>query len=304
MAIKGKGRTKQGRRTVTRGPRPGYVEPPKPLFQRTWVRVTAIAFLVVAVVAIVLSLVLIKQSNDRKDKAADLAHEKQGRVQRYAGPVIQYLQGVAQPLGGGTQVTAFPNLPQNLADLQSGKLTPEDAITEAKNQANNARVAAKNIGALDAANIVSGFPDLLDLIDSQTELKNSLLAYQQIYRQMRAAAETSDQDQRAEFLGSAGALVPVAAELFGDGYQKLVNAQIDVNLPPNVFPPPPPSPTPSAPPSPEPSASAPASPEPSASAPPEPSKSAGSGGGKGNGNGSGGKKGSGGSSPKASASAG
>src|SRR4051794_31134800 len=104
MAIKGKGRAKAGRRTVTRGPRPGYVEPPKPLYQRTWFRATAIGVLVLAVVAIVLSIVLITQSNNRKEKAAALAHTKQGNVQKIVGPVTQYLQAVAEPLGGGTQV--------------------------------------------------------------------------------------------------------------------------------------------------------------------------------------------------------
>ena len=89
MAIKGKGKAKQGRRAVTKGPRPGYVEPPKPLFRRTWFRVSALVFLIVAVAAIVTSFILIKQSNDRKDKAADLAHKQQGQVQQYAGPVIQ-----------------------------------------------------------------------------------------------------------------------------------------------------------------------------------------------------------------------
>src|SRR3954471_7259357 len=308
MAIKGKGKPKQGRRAVARGPRPGYVEPPKPLFQRTWFRVSALVFLVLAAAAIIVSLVLIKQSNDRKDKAAELAHEKQGRVQQYAGPVIQYLQGVAQPLGGGTQVAAFPNLAQNLADLKSGTLKPEDAIAEAKNKANNARVAAQNLDRLNATKIVSGFPDLLDLLDSKTELKNSLLLYRQLYVQMRLAAETSDKVQRDALIDSAQATIPAANELFTDGYQKLVNAQIAVNLPPNVFPVPQPTPTPTAaPPTTAPPTTAPTSPEPSpsSSASPEPTKSAGGGngggnGGNGNGGGGGGKKGT----PKASASAG
>ena len=120
---------------------------------------------------------------------------------------------------------------------------------------------------------MSGFPDLLDLLDSKTELKNSLLMYRQLYVQLRLAAETSDKVQRDALIDSAQATIPAASGLFTDGYQKLVNAQIAVNLPPNVFPRPSRAATPTA----APPTTAPASPEPSASASasPEPSGSAG-----------------------------
>jgi uncharacterized membrane protein YgcG len=303
MAIKGKGRTKQGRRTVTRGPRPGYVEPPKPLVKRTWFRVTVIAILAIGAVAIVASLILIKQSNDRKEAKADLLHRQQGRVQQYAGPVIQYLQGVAEPLGGGTQVAAFQNAAAQLAGLKSGDVSTEDAVTAGKNMANNAAVGAKNIENLDVTKAVSGFPDLLDLLDSQELLAGSLRVYEQIGNLMVQAANAPE-DERDDIIKTAQKLIPVAGKLFTDGYQKLVNAQISAGLPPNVFPVPQPTPTPTAVPSPTPEPSASASP----SAEPSPSGSgggSGKGGGNGGGNGGGGGgKGNGGGTPKATASAG
>src|SRR6266511_1873658 len=104
MAIKGKGRAKTGRRPVARGPRPGYVEPPKPMFKRTWFRWAADAFVLAGVVAIILAILMITASNNRKEAKAARAHTRQGRVQKYVGPVTQYLQGVAQPLPGGEPV--------------------------------------------------------------------------------------------------------------------------------------------------------------------------------------------------------
>ena len=49
MAIKGKGKTR--RRTVAAGPKPVYVEPPKPPWRRRWVQLTALAVLIVGIAA-------------------------------------------------------------------------------------------------------------------------------------------------------------------------------------------------------------------------------------------------------------
>jgi hypothetical protein len=315
MAIKGKGKTK-ARRTVTRGPRPGYVEPPKPLIKRTWFKWTAFAFLAVSVVVIILSILFITQSNNRKEQAAERAHNKQTRVNRYALPVIQYLQPVAEPLPGGPLVGTFPNLPTQFADLQSGALSPEDAKAAAALVIRDAKAAGDSIQAVNVPTVVNtkNFPELLDLIDSQTSLVSSMRLYEQIGKGLRQAADMTGDEQKA-LIAENQAIITVAANLFTDGYQKLVNAQTSVGLPPNVFPPKEPSPAPTASPtpSPEPSASGSASPEPSGSASPEPSKSSkpkpsgsaggGGGGGGGNGNGGGGN-GGGRNTPKPTASAG
>jgi hypothetical protein len=254
MAIKGKGKAKAGRRTVTRGPRPGYVEPPKPLVKRTWFRATAIGVLAAAVIAIVLTVVITTHDNNKKKAAAAEAHDKQGRVEQYVGPVTQYLQGVAQPLGGGAEVAAFQDLPTQLTDFKSGKLSPDDAAGIGKNVSNDAAVAATNIEKLDVPTLVDSarFPDLLDLQDSQELLAASLRMYERVGDDMQIAAKATGDTQQAIIDGDIKQ-VPIATTLFRDGYTKLVNQQIAVGLPPNVFPAPGPSPTPS--PSPSPTAS-------------------------------------------------
>jgi hypothetical protein len=260
MAIKGKGKTKTGRRPVARGPRPGYVEPPKPLYKRAWFRWAAGAVAVAAVAAIVVAIVVNTSSNDRKAAQAARKHTKQGRVQKYAGPVAQYLQAVAQPVGGGAQVVAFQDLPTQLQDLQSGKLSPADAKKAGTNDAKNAKAAYGSIQALDVAGIASGFPDLVDLIDSQTMLVSSLQLYEQAGNGLAQAADATGADRQA-IIARAQALVPVASKLFTDGYQKLINAQIAAGLPPTVYPAPSASPTPAASASPQPSPSPAASPK-------------------------------------------
>jgi hypothetical protein len=261
MAIKGKGRAKTGRRPVARGPRPGYVEPPKPMYKRTWFRWAAGAFVLAGIVAIVLAILMISSSNDRKEAKAARQHTRQTRVQKYVGPVTQYLQGVATPLGGGDQVAAFQDLPTQLQDFQSGKLAPADAKKAGTEVATNAKAASGKIQALDVTTIVSDFPDLLDLLDSQEMLVESMNVYQQVGDGLAQAADATGAEQKA-FLAQSQALEPVAKQLFTDGYQKLINAQIAAGLPPNVFPPPAASPTPTASPEPSPTPSAAASAKP------------------------------------------
>lgn len=268
MAIKGKGRAKTGRRPVARGPRPGYVEPPKPMFKRTWFRWAAGAFVLAGVVAIILAILMITASNNRKEAKAARAHTRQGRVQKYVGPVTQYLQGVAQPLPGGDQVAAFQDLPTQLQDLQTGKLSPADAKKAGTEDSKNAKFASGKIRALDVSTIVKGFPDLLDLLDSQEMLVESLNVYEQVGIGLAQAADATGA-QRQAILAQSQALEPVAKQLFSDGYQKLINAQISAGLPPNVFPAPAASPSPAS--SPQASAS------PSAAASAKPTGTAGGG---------------------------
>jgi hypothetical protein len=267
MAIKGKGKTRTGRRPVARGPRPGYVEPPKPMYKQPWFRWVAGAIVVVGIVAIVFAIMNITASNNRKEARAARQHTKQGRVQQYAGPVVQYLQGIATPLPGGDQVAAFQDLSTQVKGLGSGQVSPADAKKAGTTDATNAKAVAAKINALPVSGrIVSGFPDLLDLLDSQEMLVESLNVYEQIGAGLANAADATGADRQA-LLARSQALLPVASQLFTDGYQKLINAQIKVNLPPTVFP------APTSPPSP----SAAATPTPTPSAAPSPSGSGGGG---------------------------
>jgi hypothetical protein len=237
MAIKGKGKTRSAQRTVTRAPRPGYVEPPKPFYQRRWVRWTALGVVVVGVVAILLSLWFIHLSNHHKSSVQATVHDKQAKVQEYVAPLVQYLEAVAQPLPGGTEVAAYQNVATQLADLKSGKLSAADAQDTGKNMYTDAAEAAKSIENLDVPTLVDSarFPDLLDLQDSQELLATSLRLYEQIGHDMIYASQSTGDDQ-ANFIQEAQRLVPIASKLFQDGYQKAVNQQIAVGLPPNVFP--------------------------------------------------------------------
>src|SRR5262249_18402741 len=141
------------------------------------------------------------------------------------------------PLPGGTQVAAYQNVATQLADLTSGKLSTSDAEATGKTMYTDSAQSAKSIENLDVPTLVdtARFPDLLDLQDSQELLATSLRLYEQMGHDMVYAAQSTGTDQ-ANFVQEAQRLVPIASKLFQDGYQKLVNEQIAVGLPPNVFP--------------------------------------------------------------------
>ncbi len=247
MAIKGKGRAKSGRRAVARGPKPGYIEPPKPLFRRRWFRWTALAVLVAGVAAIVISSLLITGANNRKEaKAAARAKQlqrQQTRVGRFVTPALAALEDVIVP-AGPTVVRDFPDLPQQFKDLRSSKLSDEDAKAKGEEVAANAKAAAVALSQIDATTIVSGFPKILGLLDAKQYMLSSLQLYEQIGNGLGSAADATG-DQRSALITQDLALIPTASQLFQNGYQKMVNAQTDSRLTPRA-PQPVPSPTPSA----------------------------------------------------------
>jgi hypothetical protein len=243
----------------------------------------------VALVAIGMTLWLIHQSNHHKAAVAAETQAKQDAVNQYVLRLNSSVQEVASPLPGGTQVATWQDLPTQLADLQSGKLSTADAIGYAKNVAAGSAAAGRQIHSMDVPKLVDTerFPDLLDLQDSQEMIVKSLLLYSQVGHLMENAANSTG-DEQAAFIKEAQALTSIAAKLFNDGYQKAINQQTAVGLPINPFPaqPPSPSPTPTGAPTTAPSPTGSASPQPSAS--PKPSASAS---GKNGGKGAGGKNG-------------
>src|SRR6266540_182460 len=163
MAIKGKGKTR--RRTVTGGPKPVYVEPPRPLWRRRWFQLTTAAVVVVGVAVALTSSLLVKGANDRKQKERNI------------------------------------------------------------------------VGQIPTSDLVAGHPGLLDLIDAQNFLTQSLKLYQQVAEILKDAAQATG-DERTTLVTQAQGLLPVGATLFQDGFQKINNLKAELGIPAPLAPPP------------------------------------------------------------------
>jgi len=256
VPIKGKGKTRS-RRTVTRGPKLAYVEPPKPLWRRRWVQVTAGILLVGAIVAIALTALSIKRSNDRKDARLAAVRHDRVIVTEFGGTIDQGIASLGQQVQ--TTVLPFPQLSDDLSKLKAGTLSPPEAAKAGAQVARLARQAYTTIQKVDVATLINGGPRLLPLSDAQDSLVASLQVYEQIGKGLSAAAG-EDGSARNALIQQNVNLVPVAQQLFQSGYQRISTLRTDLGIPTQPALPPQPSP-PAAQPSPSTSASATATPK-------------------------------------------
>jgi hypothetical protein len=241
MAIKGKGKTR--RRTVTSGPKPAYVEPPKPLWRRRWFQAAAAAVVLVGIVIAVIA-VLIHIGNVNEEKAARARRDKErGIVETFGSQVDGALNPVSTAFG--TTRTPLPDLVQNIGALKAGKPIPAATVTLAQSAAKLSKSAASTIQSISTSELISGHADLLPLIDSQDFLGQSLTVFQQAATAVVAASKATGEAQTA-LIKQAQSLLPVAQRLFSDGYQKLTNVRTKLGVQAAPPPPPPPSPAPSA----------------------------------------------------------
>jgi hypothetical protein len=239
MAIKGKGKTR--RRTVAAGPKPVYVEPPKALWRRRWVQLTALC-VVLAGIGIAAAAILIHLGNQHHKEQVKATREKERAiVGQFGSQVDQALVPVTQSFQQ-TKVP-FPDLTKQFSALKPSEPLSKDVLQLARSSGKLAGAAARTLQKIPATSLVSGHPTLVPLIDSQDFLVQSLKVYEQAARAVLAADKASG-DARTALFDQAGNLLPVGADLFNSGYQRLVNVRGKLG----IFPPPaaPPAPSPPA----------------------------------------------------------
>jgi hypothetical protein len=240
MTIKGKGKTR--RRVVASGPKPAYVTPPKPFWRHPAFITGVVAILVVGIALGVYAILTHIHNQSVKDaRRADRAKE---RV-----IVTEFSSQVRQPLVPITQLQLntlipFPELSDISAKIKQGKPLPPDLAGTGRDNAKLAGLAFDRIQKIDVATLINGHPRLLPLIDSQDYLVQSLQAYQQAGEMFQEATKLTGEG-RARLLSHAKALLPVGSALFRNGYQKLVNVETALGIPPPQAPPPQPTPAPS-----------------------------------------------------------
>jgi hypothetical protein len=272
MAIKGKSKSRGGRRVVAAPPRPTLVVRKPPIWKRRWVWAT----LAGVAAAVVLFGVLLK-----------LHHSHQHAFRQKEIEAVQsFSQALERRLPPDRQVIPpdliqlFPNLQTDLQNLGSGQLKDPTSAVDAGQKV--ATAATNSSNAISSMSLTKFFPldfqvtgtsgvtgkgaTLAAMQDAQFLISQSLKVYGEAGQIMKQAAEATGTERQA--LAQQGQdLLSSASTLFDKGLQKLLDLRRalgfkTINPGSGVQPG---QPLPTAPPSPAPTPSASASPAPSAS---------------------------------------
>jgi hypothetical protein len=221
MAIKGKKKPKaRSGRVVTAGPRPAYVPPKVPLFQRTGTK-----FLVALIAeALIFALLVGFGEQSRADR-------QRAQIGEFTTLVEASLSGAGeliQPLPTGAQV--LPELPTRLGDLQAGGADPEMLMEEAESWADAMDGAATNILEVQVEYEVLDTDQRLALAAARDLLERGLQMFSGLAEQLAVAAQIEGEPQE-DLIASMQDQLTVAGATFQAGYGQLQEVRRKAGLP-------------------------------------------------------------------------
>lgn len=222
MAIKGKRKPKaRSGRVVTAGPRPAYVPPRVPPFQRTGTK-----FLVALIAEALIFALLVgfgEQSRSDREKA---------RIGEFTSLIEVSLGGageVIQPLPGGAQV--LPQLPATLSALEGEEPPEEEAvIAQAEEWASALIRAADGVSAVQVPEENLDPTQSLGLAEARNLMQRGLRISAGLADELRVAVQIEG-EPREELIATIQAQLPVATEIFSAGYGRLQEVRAQAGLP-------------------------------------------------------------------------
>lgn len=225
MAIKGKGKTKS--RPAARPPRPTPVVRKPPFFVRRWVQVVGALLVGMGIVTVVVWAT----NGLRVDDAAKARDARAAGVRR----VVQQWQttvdgalskGLGTTGGGVGQITILPSLSTSVATLAKGDEDPKagDTATTA------VKLVGDGVGTLQNVNL----PDIIRnqgldlattnyLLNSKARMVEGLQLYGRVAAQVQAATQ-ADPPVADALIKEANALLPIATQVFNEGYSDYTEA--------------------------------------------------------------------------------
>jgi hypothetical protein len=222
MAIKGKRKPKaRSGRVVTAGPRPAYVPPKVPLFQRTGAR-----FLVALIAeALIFALLVGFGEQSRADR-------QEARIGEFTSLVEVSLGGAGeliQPLPGGAQV--LPQLQAALSELEAEEPPQEEVvIAQAEAWASALTRAADGVAAVLVPEEDLDATQRLGLTEARNLMHRALRIFAGLADELRVAVQIEG-DPRTELIAAIQEQLPVAAETFNAGFGRLQDIRAQAGLP-------------------------------------------------------------------------
>lgn len=239
MAIKGKGRSRSGRRVIAASPRPPLFVRKPPLWKRRWVRLTALAVVVAGAGA---GLWIKMRVDHRNSFNAD---------QRAAVRAVSTQLFSAFPLDR-TQIPPdayefFPALTGDLDKLSKGTLSDSKARKEAVQVVEAGAAAQQRVESISLSPIKSDFTATTvkgarakgltrnQFSDAQFFMSRAFGLYGQVGTLMKEAVAASGAERKA-LVEQAKTLYSQAGDIFDRGYRMVLVIRESAGLPPFMFP--------------------------------------------------------------------
>jgi hypothetical protein len=227
VAIKGKGRTKS--RPPARAPRPAPVVRRPPFFARRWVQVVGAMLAGMGIVTIVVWATNgLRVDNAAKARDATAANVRRV-VQEWQTTVDGTLSkgGLGSTGGGPGQITILPSLSTSVTTLASGSKDPKagDTATTAVSLVDE---GVKTLQGVDLPGMIrdKGLDLAMTnyLLNSKARMIDGLQLYGRVAAEVKAAVEAKDPALTAALVKEANALLPIATQVFNEGYTDYTEA--------------------------------------------------------------------------------
>jgi hypothetical protein len=226
VAIKGKGRTKS--RPPARAPRPAPVVRRPPFFARRWVQVVGAMLAGMGIVTIVVWATNgLRVDDDAKARDATAVNVRRV-VQEWQTTVDGTLsKGGLGSSGGPGQITILPSLSTSVTSLASGTDDPKAGDT-ASTAVSLVGEGVKTLQNVDLPGMIrdKGLDLAMTnyLLNSKARMIDGLQLYGRVAAQVKAAVEAKDPAVTAALIREANALLPIATQVFNEGYTDYTEA--------------------------------------------------------------------------------
>jgi hypothetical protein len=236
MAIKGKGKTRS--KPPARAPRPQPVQRKPPFFRRTGVLSVLSVALGAGLVWTGVWLTNGLRADDRASAQASTHASARKVVLQWATTVDGTLSAFQDPqpqsAPGPQQVVVFTSLSSAVATLAKGDPV-KDAAATAKTAKQQADTAVGALSGVDLASVISGHGvDLATtnyLLNSKSKMVEGLQLYAQVADLVGQSAAAGDDAQAKALITEANTLLPMATQLFNEGYSDYAQAKASVSTP-------------------------------------------------------------------------
>lgn len=203
-------------------PRPQFVVPRKPVFQRTGVRVFLILIVLAGLIAGIVIGIQVRNSNRKLEEARQDVKEFQVRVE---AALTAKAIGQTQ----STSVLILPELGQTISELQAGQINRgqmRETRTRLETWNTDAKEAAEKVAVLDTG--ASEYAS--DLTETRNLIQQSLLMYAGLARSVGVALDLEG-EPRESLLQNILEQYPTAATVLDTGWRRLQTIRQELEIP-------------------------------------------------------------------------